>query len=192
MSSVHIIDLEPNNKAAVEQAARILVDGFAASSPMAWPDLESAREEIYATFSGDCISRVATNELEEVVGWIAGQSQYDGRVWELHPLVVAPQYQGQGIGHLLVTDFEERVRERGGLTIMLGTDDEDGRTSLSGKHLLPDLWLNIAQIENLGRHPYEFYQRLGYTIVGVIPDANGPGKPDILMAKSLIEEYKSL
>jgi aminoglycoside 6'-N-acetyltransferase I len=34
-------------------------------------------------------------------------------------------------------------------------------------------------------HPYEFYQKLGYVIVGVIPDANGPGKPDILMAKSL-------
>jgi hypothetical protein len=30
---------------------------------------------------------------------------------------------------------------------------------------------------------HQFYQRLGYTIVGVIPDANGPGKPDIVMTK---------
>jgi aminoglycoside 6'-N-acetyltransferase I len=29
----------------------------------------------------------------------------------------------------------------------------------------------------------KFYQKLGYVIVGVIPDANGPGKPDIMMAK---------
>jgi hypothetical protein len=36
-----------------------------------------------------------------------------------------------------------------------------------------------------GRHPNEFYQKLGYEIVGVIPDANGLGKHDILMAKSL-------
>jgi hypothetical protein len=44
----------------------------------------------------------------------------------------------------------------------------------------------FASIRNLKHHPYEFYQKLGYQIVGVIPDANGPGKPDILMAKSLI------
>jgi aminoglycoside 6'-N-acetyltransferase I len=29
----------------------------------------------------------------------------------------------------------------------------------------------------------EFHQKLGYTVVGVVPDANGPGKPDISMAK---------
>ncbi len=42
-----------------------------------------------------------------------------------------------------------------------------------------------AAIRNPGGHPYEFYQKLGYVIVGVVPDANGFGKPDIYMAKSL-------
>jgi aminoglycoside 6'-N-acetyltransferase I len=28
-----------------------------------------------------------------------------------------------------------------------------------------------------------FWQRVGYTVVGVIPDAEGPGKPTILLAK---------
>jgi hypothetical protein len=41
----------------------------------------------------------------------------------------------------------------------------------------------VARIENRRGHPYEFYQKLGFVIVGVLPDANGPGKPDILMAK---------
>ena len=30
---------------------------------------------------------------------------------------------------------------------------------------------------------YEFYQKIGFSFVGVIPDANGFGKPDIIMAK---------
>jgi len=32
-------------------------------------------------------------------------------------------------------------------------------------------------------HPVNFYLKLGYVIVGIIPDANGMGKPDILLAK---------
>ena len=40
-----------------------------------------------------------------------------------------------------------------------------------------------AEIKNLKGHPYEFYQKVGFVLVGVIPDANGPGKPDIVMAK---------
>jgi aminoglycoside 6'-N-acetyltransferase I len=32
-------------------------------------------------------------------------------------------------------------------------------------------------------HPAGFYSRMGFQVVGLIPDANGPGKPDILMAK---------
>jgi aminoglycoside 6'-N-acetyltransferase I len=34
-------------------------------------------------------------------------------------------------------------------------------------------------------HPAVFYRRMEFEVVGLIPDANGPGKPDILMAKRL-------
>ncbi|MGH2480724.1 MAG: GNAT family N-acetyltransferase, partial [Ktedonobacteraceae bacterium] len=91
-----------------------------------------------------------------------------------------------GIGRWLVQDFEQQVQARGGVTIMLGTDDEGQRTTLSGVNLFPNVYEHIARIKNRGRHPYEFYQKLGYVIVGVVPDANGLGKPDILMAKSLV------
>ena len=110
---------------------------------------------------------------------------YDGRVWELHPLVVHPEHQRKGIGRALVADLEDRVRERGGLTLWLGTDDEDNRTTLSEVDLYPDPLAHLARIRNLRGHPYEFYRKVGFVLVGVMPDANGWGKPDICMAKRI-------
>jgi aminoglycoside 6'-N-acetyltransferase I len=77
------------------------------------------------------------------------------------------------------------VWQRGGLTLSLGTDDEAGMTTLAGKNLYPDVLGELARIRNLRGHPYEFYQKAGFVIVGVMPDANGPGKPDIYMAKQV-------
>ena len=139
-----------------------------------------------AAFAAGRISRIAQDEDGTALGWIGGISQYQGHVWELHPLVVRISHRGQGIGRALVADLEERVKERGGLTIILGTDDLFDQTSLSGINLFPHIWDHLAHIKNLKHHPYEFYQKQGYVIVGVMPDANGLGKPDILMAKSVV------
>ena len=100
-------------------------------------------------------------------------------------LRVALDSEGNGIGRALVLDFEEQVRSRGALTVTLGTDDEDNRTSLSNVDLYDDTWRKIKEISNLNRHPFEFYQKMGYTITGVMPDADGIGKPDILMSKRI-------
>jgi len=75
------------------------------------------------------------------------------------------------------------VRDRGGLTLQLGTDDVDNMTTLGGVDVYPGVLEHLAALRNLRRHPYEFYQKLGFVVVGVVPDANGFGKPDILMAK---------
>lgn len=64
-----------------------------------------------------------------------------------------------------------------------------GKTSLSKTDLYAtDIQNEIRNIRNLDNHPYEFYLKNGYRIVGVIPDAGGRCKPDILMAKRLSEE----
>jgi aminoglycoside 6'-N-acetyltransferase I len=119
----------------------------------------------------------------ELVGWIGALPQYDGLVWELHPLVVAPARQGQGIGRALAEDLEAAVGARGGLTLLLGTDDETDMTSVSGVDLYDDLLGRLATITARRRHPFVFYQKLGFVVSGCVPDANGHGKPDILMAK---------
>lgn len=108
---------------------------------------------------------------------------YQGHVWELHPLVVRPDRQRQGIGRALVADLERLARERGVDTIFIGTDDEDSRRNLFGVDLYPDVLSWAARIEDVGGHPFAFYRKCGFAVVGLIPDANGFGKPDILMAK---------
>ncbi len=180
---MEIIDLLPENAMAIHQTAVILVDSFKEHWPDAWPDIESAKREVWLSFAEGRISRVAVDESGAVLGWIGGISEYRGNVWELHPLVVRADCRRQGIGRALVADLEERVRERGGHTIRVGSDDQDNMTSIGGIDLYPDVLGHLAGIENINGHPYEFYEKLSFVIVGVIPDANGPGKPDILLAK---------
>lgn len=90
-----------------------------------------------------------------------------------HPLVVHRDHRKQGIGRALVEDFEEQVKTRGGFSIRVGTDDENNQTSLGGIELYPDVLGQLSKIKNLREHPFEFYQKLGFVITGVIPDANG-------------------
>jgi aminoglycoside 6'-N-acetyltransferase I len=180
---MRIVDLNTADEQALHHAAQLLVDGFRDSWPNAWPNLDFALAEVREALEPGKICRAAFLGDGTLAGWIGGQPQYDGHVWELHPLVVAASLRGQGIGRALVMDFEQRVRERGGLTILLGTDDEDNRTSLSGVDLYDNLPRHIAEARNLADHPFTFYQKLGFVIVGLVPDANGRGKPDILMAK---------
>ncbi|HLU11425.1 MAG TPA: GNAT family N-acetyltransferase [Oceanobacillus sp.] len=178
-----IIDLTPNDERLIEQVAKMLLDGFREMAPNAWKNLEEAREEVHESFDPERISRVAIDDNGDVVGWIGGIPQYDGNVWELHPLVVRPDMQGKGIGRALVEDLEAQVKARGGLTITLGSDDEQGFTSLYGIDLFPNPLEHLLNIRNIRNHPYEFYQKCGFVLTGIVPDANGFGKPDIIMSK---------
>jgi aminoglycoside 6'-N-acetyltransferase I len=180
--TMRIGDLDPTDKQATEQAAEALVAGFRGHWPGAWPDLASARAEVRAALEPGKLCYVAYDDDGAVLGWVGGYHSY-ARVWELHPLVVHPRSQGRGVGRALVAAFERGVREGGGLTIILGSDDVDDMTTLSGVELYPDVWTHVASIRNVRGHPYEFYQKCGFVIVGVVPDANGWGKPDILLAK---------
>jgi aminoglycoside 6'-N-acetyltransferase I len=177
-----IVDLAHQSEHVLDQAATLLVEHF--DGPTGWPDLDSAREEV-ARVLHEGFAR-AMLDSETLVGWIGGLPEYNGRVWELHPIVVHSDFRRRGIGRALVAAFESEARNRGGLTATLGTDDNTDMTSLSGVDLYSDLPRHLAEIRDLGRnHPFGFYTKLGYVITGVMPDANGPGEPDIYMSKSL-------
>lgn len=179
-----ITELTAGDPDLIAQVAALLVEAFEGNWPEAYPTLEDSRKEVQEFFDDpERINRVALGDDGRVLGWIGGISQYDGNVWELHPLAVRPDAQGQGIGRALVEDLEQQVRARGGLTILLGSDDENNMTSLGGTDLYPDPLAHLQTIQNHKSHPYHFYQKCGFALVGIIPDANGFGKPDILLAK---------
>src|SRR5215216_3181413 len=148
---MQITDLQPSDAAAVEQVAQALLVGFRETAPDAWPDLAAARNEVHKALESGKVCRVARDADGTVLGWIGGQHSY-ARVWELHPLVVIPSAQRRGIGRALVADLEVQVRQRGCLTILLGSDDETDMTTLSGVYLYPDVWPQVASIRNLRGH----------------------------------------
>ena len=186
---MRIVDLRECDSAVARQAAELLVSGFAEHWPEAWPDLESATRTVDEVTAGDRIARAAVDAQGNLLGWAAAEPLYNDCVWELDVLVVQPALQRRGIGRALVADMEDRVRERGGLTIWLGSDDEDAMTSLSGVNLYPDPLAHLSAIRDRKGHPFVFYLKVGFSIAGVLPDANGPGKPDIFLAKSVARRW---
>ncbi|MEL6526381.1 MAG: GNAT family N-acetyltransferase [Chloroflexota bacterium] len=179
----------PRDRASITRAGEILVAAFAENWSEAWVTLADGVEEVEDNLNeDDTLCRAAFVE-DVMVGWIGGLPEYDGNVVELHPLAVHPDYHGQGIGRALVEDFEIQVAQRtDAVTITLGSDDVNNMTTLSSVDLFAqdDFFGAIEAIQNLKNHPYTFYQKLGYRIIGVIPDANGFGKHDIMMGKRVV------
>jgi aminoglycoside 6'-N-acetyltransferase I len=179
----YVIDsLRADDMDAIDQAATLLIEAF----PHWKPTMESARNEVMQALETDRICLVARAE-DQIVGWIGAIPEYS-HAWELHPLVVRQDARRKGVGASLVRALEEHVREAGALTLYLGTDDEGPTpgTSAGGVELFPDV-LSHARRLRVFDHPAGFYLRMGFKVVGLIPDANGPGKPDILMAKRVSE-----
>jgi aminoglycoside 6'-N-acetyltransferase I len=179
---MQIVDLTAERPELTEQAARLLHAAFLGRTEE-WQDVESARREVFESLAEGKINRIAMDESGGVIGWIGATPIYRGRVWEIHPLAVSAPHRRRGVGRALMLDAEEIVRREGGLTLFVGADDEAGETTLGGVDLYRDVPNAIRNVRNLKGHPYEFYLRLGFSIVGVVPDANGPGKPDIFLAK---------
>jgi aminoglycoside 6'-N-acetyltransferase I len=178
-----IVDLTAADEAHVEAAAWLLHTAFAQLG--AWTTMAEAQQEVAESFSSDRISRVAVDEDGAVLGWIGAIREYDGLVWQLHPIVVDEAQRRRGVGRALVLDLETIVTVRGGLTLWAGSDDLAGETSLGGIDLYSALPKAFNEVRSWGRHPLPFYRRLGFHVIGVMPDANGLGRPDIFVGKQL-------
>jgi aminoglycoside 6'-N-acetyltransferase I len=181
--NIQCVALSSDDEESIRTAAEITVAAFA-HFPDTWDTFEEALEEVREALEPGKICLAARDEQGRILGWIGGQPMYS-LVWELHPLAVAPEAQRQGVGAALVRELEQRIKAAGGLTVMLGTDDEIDGTNLYGRDLYPDVLGAAQNIAVTNGHPFAFYQKLGYVVTGLVPDANGFGRPDILMCKRL-------
>jgi len=162
------------------QCARILTSAL----PMGYPD-EAAAMKSVKELNVPENTLLALVENGEVLGWGGIMPNYDGHLFELHPLCIKEGHRRMGLGSKLIAALENVARARSGINMILGADDDgEGETSLYGENLFENLPDKLAHFVP-GKHPSAFYAKMGYRIIGVMPDANGLGKPDILMGKRL-------
>ena len=178
---MEIVNFSTLSQAQRTQAAQMLTDEL----PLGWPTLADAMQEINEILSGDDALLLCAVEDGEVLGW-AGLLPAYAKVFELHPLVVRHDRQRMGIGSALLGEIISAARVKGGLVLLAGADDEgpDGETSLANVDLYEGLPEKLAAFDP-GLHQAAFYMKNGFKVVGVVPDANGIGKPDIQLAKRL-------
>ena len=177
------------DESRIAEVCELLVHSFRDLSPTWVPTIDAARAKVIEALGPGMLSRVLLID-ERVVGWVGARHDY-GSVWELHPLVVDEAMRGRGYGRALVDDVECLAADNGALTMLLGTSDEVGRTTLTGQDPFVDVITAFRDLKPTGAHPLGFWQRVGYTVVGVIPDAEGPGKPTILLAKRIRRDQSS-
>jgi aminoglycoside 6'-N-acetyltransferase I len=178
-----IMTMGPLDEGRIVEVCELLVRSFRDLSPTWVPTVDAARDKVLEALAPGMLSRVLLID-DRVVGWVGARHDY-GSVWELHPLVVDEAMRGRGYGLALVHDVECLDAGKGALTMLLGTSDEVGRTTLTGQDLFLDVIAALRDLKLTGAHPLGFWQRAGYTVVGVIPDAEGPGQPTILLAKRI-------
>ncbi|MCL1998169.1 MAG: GNAT family N-acetyltransferase [Turicibacter sp.] len=171
----------------LEQAKRLLLDTF--TKVGMWLDLDEkeAAETIEESLEDGNIC-IGIKIGEQLIGWVGLRPMYK-LTWELHPLVLAMEWHGRGYGKILMQELEQQARKRGIIGIFVGSDDEAGKTSLSNPTITNEnvaaIFDEIRNISNYDSHPYEFYVKCGFSIVGIIPNANGKQKPDILLWKDI-------
>jgi aminoglycoside 6'-N-acetyltransferase I len=72
---------------------------------------------------------------------------------------------------------------------MLATvGDTRGRTNLYGVNVIEDAPRLLTHFACHANHPAGFFLNIGYRLVGLLPDAYGPGKHDLTLARRITKD----
>jgi aminoglycoside 6'-N-acetyltransferase I len=168
-----------------KQAAKILYVTFNKINGNIWLKNENnAIDEVEECIKGTNICK-GIKLKNKLIGWGGLKPMYD-KTWELHPLVIIDEFQDKKYGKILLNEIERVANKNGIIGIVAGSDDETNSTSISEKEINGEnIFDEIKNIKNYKNHPYEFYIKCGYSIIGIIPNANGQNKPDIWLWKDI-------
>src|SRR5260221_51762 len=150
---------QPSRRRGVRPQHRALLRYGSCCSPTP----AAAREEIEDAFGPHQTSRVVLAADGAPLAWIAASPSW-GRVWELHPLLVAVTAQRRGLGRRLVDAIERHAAAAGALTMWVGTSDTTGATSLSNVDLYTDPLRALATIVARAPHSISFWHLDSYRI----------------------------
>lgn len=129
----------------------------------------------------DTISLAALID-DEVLGWIAGK-RYRTHGFRITHCVVHPDVHRLGIGRRMAIAFESAAQDAGALIVHASMIDSACSTSLGGRDLFPGLLSRTVNEQDDVNHPVIFFLCCGYELAGVLPDAYGWGKPELIVAK---------
>ena len=185
--ATRITTLASEESMLIASLTQLTYDAFKQPAPSWLPTLAHAQRQVLNALASDRICRVLLDANDNPLGWIAAIPLHHGRIWEIHPLVVAVAEQGKGYGRALVKEIERLAQQKGVLGLSVGTSDETGATTLYGVDLYQNPLAALAHLQSHQPHPYEFWIKMGFTVVGVVPDVDGRGKPGIHLAKRVAD-----
>jgi ribosomal protein S18 acetylase RimI-like enzyme len=87
--------------------------------------------------------------------------------YDIYWIAVAPEFQGKGLGQILLTKMEQLITEAGGCTIYVETASQQKYAPTQA-----------------------FYERCGYSMAATLPDFYSPGDAKIIYSKPLKRNSK--
>ncbi|MEL7184938.1 MAG: GNAT family N-acetyltransferase [Pseudomonadota bacterium] len=175
-----IIDLDIQDESVVSALAGLTYAAFEENSPEWIETLDEARQVVMEVGDERRFGRVWMADGEPL-GWVGViKRKY---LWELHPIAVAVEHQFSGIGHGLVEDVARLAKNAGALTLFAGASDETGTTNLFGVDIYENPIESMKILQSAGRSAHQFWISAGFTVVGLMPDEEGCGKPGIHLAR---------
>lgn len=185
INGVRIVTIAMEETHLIDGLAQLTYEAFQEHAPDWLPTLEDARTQVLKALLPDRVCRGLVDSHGQPLGWIGAIPVSHGRIWEIHPLAIAVHAQGKHYGRLLVREVERLALQSGALGMLVGTADATGATTLASVDLYENPLEALRTLKTIRSHPYDFWVKVGYTVVGVVPDAEGRGKPGITLAKRI-------
>lgn len=121
-------------EADIEKVIPFFIDHYNNYEDGAWTR-ETTYKRIHQVWSREDALCFILEKGEEVLGFVMGYfEQYDDiKAYDLVEIVIAHQYQNQGIGTELMLEVEKRVKKAGGAMIQLQAVNDEMHEKFYGK-----------------------------------------------------------